>query len=287
MRRTTHFWLEVVGAVALLLVVGLLLVGVPAARPGHSVRASSAGATAAANPIGELRRPVLVELFTSEGCSSCPPADELLRKLDRTQPLNDARIVVLSEHVDYWDDDKWRDPFSSHAYSERQDAYAPRFGLDTVYTPQMVVDGRFQLVGSDERRAMQAIENAVEDQKVDVTLATGVSAKGALSVHVDVAQLPSAANERSADVLIAWADEADESHVQGGENGGRTLTHVAVLRALNRVGKVDKTKGFSGDFPAPSASKGTNASRVIVIVQVPGGPVWGVASQRIEPRQNS
>jgi hypothetical protein len=286
MNGTTQVRLRVIGAAALLLATVLLFARARTPRyvQGATIKADAAKIT---NGASESRRPVLVELFTSEGCSSCPPADELLQKLDRTQPVSDVQIIVLSEHVDYWDGDGWRDPYSSHAYSERQDDYVSQFRLNGAYTPQMVVDGRFELVGSDERRALFAIENAAQDEKLAVSIRAVPSAEGAPSAHVDVAQLPPTANERSADVLIAWADEADESHVQGGENGGRTLTHVAVSRVMNRVGKVDKTKGFSGDFRAPAASNGTKGSRVIVIVQVPGGRVWGVASQRIEPRQNS
>jgi hypothetical protein len=114
----------------------------------------------------ESRTPVLVELFTSEGCSDCPPADALLEKLDRLESINNVAVIALSEHVDYWNDIGWKDPYSSREYSLRQGAYGRQFGLGSVYTPQMVVDGRAQFVGSNERDAVRAIENAGKIEKI-------------------------------------------------------------------------------------------------------------------------
>lgn len=229
------------------------------------------------------RRPVLVELFTSEGCSSCPPADELLKKLDRAQPVASAQIIVLSEHVDYWDDLGWRDPYSSHAYSERQDAYASRFGLNTVYTPQMVVDGRFETVGSDERRAIQEIEDAARTEKTAVGLSVETHGKG-IQMQISVGALPAAADSDAADVMLAFADERDESSVRGGENGGRTLVHVAVLRRMERIGVVGKKHGSSFNKSVSEGQPDSGALRAVVIVQSGAGRVWGVASEQLEAR---
>src|SRR5271155_3873394 len=137
------------------------------------------------------RIPVLVELFTSEGCSDCPPADALLEKLDRSQPVPSIQLVVLSEHVDYWNDIGWKDPYSAREFSTRQGDYAHRFRLDSAYTPQMVVDGGAQFVGSDERRAIQGIEGAAKVAKIRVALSS-VHLEGNMVVaHVESGTLPS------------------------------------------------------------------------------------------------
>ena len=241
--------------------------------------------------IGVSRTPVLVELFTSEGCSSCPPADALLQKLDRTQPVPNAELIVLSEHVDYWDDGGWKDPYSSHAFSIRQADYARRLRLDAPYTPQIVVDGSAQLIGSDEHEALHVTESAAKGAKLPVTLSSvrledantpQISVEAHLEVHF--AATPRATPEKppSAQVWIALADDSDQSNVRHGENGGRTLTHVAVLRSLTHVGVLDRTGGFSGDAKVSAQNANPRNLRVIAIVQEANtGRVLGVTSNRL------
>jgi hypothetical protein len=138
-------------------VVGMILTlqtvcAAPATLRGKTLQATGPGV--------QSGRAVLVELFTSEGCSSCPPADDLLRQVDGTRTAQGALIVGVSEHVTYWDHDGWKDPFGSDAITARQEDYRREFALDSVYTPQMVVDGESQFVGSDARSLVKAAEKA-------------------------------------------------------------------------------------------------------------------------------
>jgi hypothetical protein len=178
---------------------------------------------------------VLVELFTSEGCSSCPPADRLLAELDRQQPVPGTTIVVLSEHVDYWDHEGWRDPFSSHQWTERQNDYGRQFALDSVYTPQMVIDGNRQASGGDGRAILSAIQQSAKTPGIEIAVPT--VERSSDGVHVEI----TAAAAKGATLYAVLADDADRSSVARGENAGRTLEHVAVARTLVRVAKLDKS----------------------------------------------
>jgi hypothetical protein len=202
--------------------------------------------------------------------------------LDQTQPVSAAELIVLSEHVDYWNGIGWRDPYSSHEYSERQRAYAAQFGNASVYTPQMVVDGRFEFVGSDERWASQAIKEAAKAPKAPVRIALGSRDAKATIVHVEAGPLPSATSRQSAGVFLALADNSDESQVSRGENAGRRLQHVAVVRNLTRIGTVDASREFSLDINLDLKSRNHANLRLVVIVQEPDtGRVLGAGLTRL------
>jgi hypothetical protein len=250
---------------------GLLLVGAV-------VNSARGGSTHADG----VRVPVLVELFTSEGCSSCPPADRLLQKLDQSQPVQNAELIVLSEHVDYWNHDGWRDPFSSAFFTERQQHYSSRFGLGDVYTPQMVVDGRAQFVGNDAARAAQTIGEAARTPRIPVRISGITLDNGELKFRVE-AERPASSSAEQADVYVVLADERATSRVSAGENSGRDLTHVAVARQFTKVGVVPGMGSFSkdvdlkvaGDWPA-------SGFRLIAFLQEPGqGTVLGAALQHV------
>jgi hypothetical protein len=220
--------------------------------------------------------PVVVELFTSEGCSSCPPAETLLRTMDAKQPVAGVQLVVLEEHVDYWDDQGWKDPFSSHDFTVRQQAYAENLGARGPYTPEMVVDGSFEFVGSDVQKADAALEKARLLPMIGVRLSSVTVANGA--VHGVVQADPSPAK---ADVYVALALEHAESQVLRGENGGRHLEHVAVVERLVRVGKAANGQAFSHEFSLP-LKFGEQPFRIIALVQRPGeGKILGATVERI------
>jgi len=223
--------------------------------------------------------PVLVELFTSEGCSSCPPADSLLGKLDGLQPVAGTQAIVLSEHVDYWNHDGWKDVYSSSFYTDRQKDYVQRLGAKEAYTPQMVVDGVAQLNGSDGPAVLAAVEKARGDVKVPVRIsAVGLDGR-TLRLHVAVDGLPENLKAKKADVVVAVALNHAESHVSAGENKGRDIQHVAVAESITKVGRVERGKKFDGDATVKlKGTEGLADLRVIAFVQAgDGGGVVGAA----------
>jgi hypothetical protein len=177
--------------------------------------------------------PVVVELFTSEGCSSCPPADRLLARLEKQHALNGTELILLGEHVDYWNDLGWKDRFAQHAFSERQEEYARAIPGD-VYTPQMVVAGYMDVAGNDASAVERAISRAAaESNAAQVTLAW--QAPDQLAVTVE------GAPQRAAVLLFVTEDDLT-TDVKSGENGGTVLHHSAVVREMRRLGSTSDGK---------------------------------------------
>jgi len=227
--------------------------------------------------------PILVELFTSEGCSDCPPADVFLQKLDE-QPVPGTEMIVLSEHVDYWNHDGWKDPYSSSFYTERQTVYAHIFDLPSAYTPQMVVDGTAQLVGSDLKAASKAFASAATAPKVEIRLsAISTDGTNTLRAHIETAALPEG---QKGDVYAAIALNHAENQVSRGENAGRKISHSAVARSLTRIGTVEKNQPFARDLQLKlPADYRPSDLRLIAFIQKPHqGKVLGAAMQPISPK---
>ena len=262
---------------ALALVVTVLAAVAVAALRGRNSRGTDAakevkasGAVPASN--GGVRAPVVVELFTSEGCSSCPPADELLAQLNDEQPVAGAEVIALAQHVDYWNQLGWADPFSAHEFSERQGEYVAHFGGEGVYTPQMVVDGGAEFPGGNGGKAFDAIARAAREPKAEVSLARAgaqADAGDALRLSVRVARLPKLADGDSADVLLAVTEGGLSSDVERGENAGRRLTHAGVVRRLTKIGDLSAGAAPFAVEPLVTLEKGWRREnlRAVVFVQ--------------------
>jgi hypothetical protein len=182
-------------------------------------------------PPPAARIPVVLELFTSEGCSSCPPADDVLSALAKQQPVPGVQVIALGMHVTYWDNQGWKDPASLVMATERQQEYGRVFGPDRMYTPQAVIDGREELVGSDASGVKRAIVRAAQQPHAHLSLKSSLDGD-ALSVQVTVIDLPAALKEPLEAKLLITEDDLT-SIVKRGENGGRTLHNDAVVRLLS------------------------------------------------------
>src|SRR5579863_6747172 len=223
------------------------------------------GVRLGAAPGTTARTIVVAELFTSEGCSSCPPADDVLSQLTRRQPVPGVEVLALGEHVDYWDRLGWRDAFSSAAFTSRQSEYEARvFHTSSIYTPQLVVDGQLERVGSDLNAVQRAIREAAQAPKaaIGVGVSHETDARLRVDLHVDVP--PELVIRDTADVLVAVTEDHLMTDVRRGENRGRTLKHSAVVRSLTTVGALR----------AQEHTFSTTAS-------VPWAPDWNSANVRV------
>lgn len=215
--------------------------------------------------------PVVVELFTSEGCSSCPPADRLLARLEQTQPIPGAQVIAVEEHVDYWNQLGWNDPFSSPQYRARQNDYAIAFHAKDIFTPQMVVNGQAAFVGSDMNRAYKEIGAAAQSETTLVGLSSRPSARDPdlLDLSVKVSN-PKSAKWRASNVYLAVTESGLATFVQGGENAGHRLRHAAVVRSFGVIGRVDPNGANGGELVStlrlPHEWKRENL-RAVVFVQ--------------------
>ena len=253
-------------AMTMLFTLAALLMAIP--PQGNAASDSEPGAQQA----------VLVELFTSEGCSSCPPADALLKQVNGTETSTGQLIVGVSEHVTYWNGLGWKDPYSLPASTDRQNAYAERFRLDGVYTPQMVINGAEQIVGSDRAALARALQKEGE-QPAPISLRILSIMVAGENVTVDYAASGSVP-AHGADLVAIIADDADKSNVLHGENSGQTLAHVAVARSFVRAGNLQISGKRSLQIKLPDSYQPTQKHHLILFAQTPGnGRVLGTATK--------
>src|SRR5260370_4621267 len=232
------------------------------------------------------RTPVVAELFTSEGCSSCPPADALLVHLSEAPLAGNVQLIALEEHVDYWDDQGWADPFSSHDWTSRQYVYSGKLGNRSPYTPQMVVDGTVEFVGSHPQKAREAILEAASKPKVAVTLEQRSANKaGAGDFSVKVGKLEGTAKRDAAEVWLVITETGLHSAVTRGENAGEDLHHAAVVRSMRKIGeaKGDGETSLAEDASVPLQKewKRENLRAVLLVQEKKSRRILGAAEVRI------
>jgi hypothetical protein len=219
----------------------------------------------------------VIELFTSEGCSSCPPADALVAKIQKES--RDKPVYILAYHVDYWNRLGWKDQFSNPEYSKRQNEYASYLHLKTVYTPQIVVNGKTEFVGSEENSLRNAIKNSLQKSPTAQLSLDIVKA----SQNQATVKYNTEGTDKNTALLIVLVQKNAQTKVERGENGGRTLSHVQIVRKLQKVslngnnGQADITlpNGFSQDkweiiglLQNTSTGAVTGASRVTFLTDV-------------------
>jgi hypothetical protein len=231
---------------------------------------------------GNDHHAVLLELFTSEGCSSCPPADAFLKALDDAGHLDGVEIIAIEEHVDYWNRLGWTDPFSSRDWSERQERYARSFRHDGVYTPQLVINGRSEVVGSSAREARPQIMQASKSPTAELHLSLASRSSQSVEVTISVENIPPEAH--AAELWLAVTERGLASNVLRGENEGRNLSHAAVLRSLAhvRAQHVDAGSAKATNHVALDRSWKRENLRFVVFLQEPKTlHIFGAAADSI------
>jgi hypothetical protein len=222
---------------------------------------------------GSPQRTVVVELFTSEGCSSCPPADELLGHLRHDLSAKNIQVIPLGFHVDYWDALGWKDRFSSANFTQRQEQYARNLKVDGPYTPEMVVDGAVEFVGNDAGRAQGAIRQEAAQAEIAIVKISPAS-MDQLAI-----QVKSPASVGDAVVMLAITEDNLATQVGAGENGGRTLHHTAVVRELRPLGKLHEGS-FEATVPLKLEKewKPADLRAIVFVQQAPSGRIEGATS---------
>lgn len=228
----------------------------------------------AAKPSPANKGFVVVELFTSEGCSSCPPADELVAKVQKQ--YQDQPVYILAFHVDYWNRLGWKDAFSSADYSQRQEAYAKLLHIPSVYTPQIVINGQREFVGSQEGSLRNAIVSSLAKQSsAQINLITIKNTGSGIHVNYGL----SGATKYS-EVVLALVQKSAQTQVKAGENSGHTLQHVQIVRQVQRVSAGLNTNG-SGVLSLPRGANPQNFEVIALLQDTATGEITAAARQTL------
>jgi hypothetical protein len=227
--------------------------------------------------VQKSKAPVLVELFTSEGCPNCPPAERTLAFLDKEQPYSQAEIITLALHVDYWNNRGWRDEYSSPLFTQRQAVYAQRLKLDSAYTPQMIVDGQIQFLGSDSGKAAKAIADAAKFPKANIE--TSLSNENILQIKISA--IP---KHKDSTVFLAIAEDKLKSNVKSGENAGKTIEHLSVVRELKPLAKIEAAANVFEQETAISLQpewKAENIKLIVFVQENESRKVWAISKTQM------
>jgi hypothetical protein len=207
----------------------------------------------------------ILELFTSEGCSSCPPADAMLRQVHLRQAASGQLIVGISEHVTYWNHLGWKDPYSAEVSTARQEAYAERLSAQGPYTPQMVLNGRAEFVGGDGAKLDRALREDAHQSHATLQMLSHSIEGGTLHLRFALSGM----ERKPLEIVAVITDDADQTNVARGENSGRTLMHVAVARLLTRVATVRENGEQSVQAPLPAGIAAGPGHHVVLFAQEP------------------
>jgi hypothetical protein len=255
---------------------------------GIAAVAMASGVCAGQATANQGRTPIVIELFTSEGCSSCPPVDNWATWIDRAQPVPGAEVIVLSEHVDYWNSDGWKDPFSSSLYSARQKEYAQAIGLSGIYTPQLVVDGSDEMNLQNTAEVKHTLDQDARAEMLPVKIEAVTVTPGQPGDVAGRVEADATGQKHSGDVYVAVTMRRTLTDVLAGENDGKKLTNVDVVRDLVKVGKLSKGKTLDEPFKV-TLWPGADAAnvRVVAFVQESGmGKVVGAAMVEAAGQEN-
>lgn len=265
----------------------LLFLAVVLLASGLSSSAQNGSQSAQLAADSSSTTPVVVELFTSEGCSSCPPADALLAKMETAQPFKGVQIIAIEEHVDYWNQQGWVDPFSSIEWTGRQQVYVTALHQEGPYTPQMIVNGHAQLVGGRADQAVKAVQDAHATPATPVKLTAAAGGNpNEPQFTISVGKIAQLSPGDSAEVWLAITESGLSSQVARGENAGRNLSHASVLRSMRRIGNADAradATSFQGDASSKLKSnwKRENLTAVVLVQEKKSRRILGAASQKI------